>query len=82
MITLVTSIIGFIIGTIFGYILRGLVSKYEIEVKYNIHNVVAMFVLLGWFASVIASICLPEFTVDIAVNGLMGTIVAFCFTKK
>jgi heme/copper-type cytochrome/quinol oxidase subunit 2 len=82
MITLLSSIVCFCIGCLFGWAFRGLASEYNIELHYNINNVIASVVLIAWFVSVMASVCVPDFEVDPLLHGIMGAIVTFFFTKK
>lgn len=73
------AIIGFGIGFIAGFIASYIVHKKKL-IKFNIKNLMAGAVLVGWLASVIAEIMLAgTYSTPWEVHGIMGGVAAYYF---
>lgn len=78
---IVTAIISLVIGMTVGWFLRGFADEKKIQMKYHMNNVIALVVLLAWFASVLISLLIKDFSVDTEVHVMMGLIVTFFFKR-
>lgn len=79
--TIGVSIGSFGVGTIFGYILRGVVAKLDKGTRHEA-EVVLVAVTVMWVISVAWDIISPTYETSPFIHGLMGAIVGFFYTKR
>ena len=74
------SLVSFGLGTLFGYIIRGYLEKYEGGTKHE-SQLVLIAVTVMWVVSVTYDIVSLTYETSPFIHGLMGAIVGFFYTK-